>query len=136
MHKDTFVNRHNGPRKHEVEKMLAKIGVSSVDELIDQTIPDNIRLKKPVKVDAAVSEFQYHKDLKKIASKNKSSERTVRQSNVGVHPNNKVAITKHRNGFENKIFLICIERDYAHTPPSSICNYWYCFAHGFGSMSA
>ncbi|HEY6161113.1 MAG TPA: aminomethyl-transferring glycine dehydrogenase [Bacteroidia bacterium] len=71
MHTDKFVNRHNGPRKQEVEKMLARIGASSVDELIAQTIPDTIRLKKPLKVDAAVSEFRYLKDLKKIASKNK-----------------------------------------------------------------
>lgn len=72
MHKDTFVNRHNGPRTLEVEKMLAKIGVNSVDELISQTIPETIRLKKPLNIDGAMSEFEYHKYLKKIASKNKA----------------------------------------------------------------
>jgi glycine dehydrogenase len=72
MIKDTFVNRHNGPRKNEVEKMLQKIGVNSVDELISQTIPDTIRLTKPLNIDAAVSEHQYLKNLKKIASKNKT----------------------------------------------------------------
>ena len=72
MHKDIFVNRHNGPKKQEVEKMLRKIGVNSVDELIDQTIPENIRLKKPLSIGAALSEFQYLKNLKKIASKNKT----------------------------------------------------------------
>src|SRR5688572_13427847 len=71
MHTDTFVNRHNGPRKQEVEKMLSKIGVASVDELIDQTIPETIRLKKPLNIDSAMSEFEYHKYLKKLGSKNK-----------------------------------------------------------------
>lgn len=71
MVKDKFVNRHNGPRKHEVEKMLRKIGVNSVDELINQTIPDAIRLKKPLDIAPAMSEFEYLKYLKKIGAKNK-----------------------------------------------------------------
>src|ERR1700739_1109848 len=69
--KDIFVNRHNGPRENEVKEMLAKIGVSSVDELIDQTVPEKIRLKKPLKVGAAMSEFQYTKHLRALAKKNK-----------------------------------------------------------------
>ncbi|MCC6690274.1 MAG: aminomethyl-transferring glycine dehydrogenase [Bacteroidia bacterium] len=71
MVKDKFVNRHNGPRKHEVEKMLRKIGLNSVDELINQTIPDAIRLKKPLDIAPAMSEFEYLKYLKKIGAKNK-----------------------------------------------------------------
>ena len=42
---DKFVSRHNGPRAAEVKEMLAKIGVSSVDELIGQTVPEKIRLE-------------------------------------------------------------------------------------------
>ncbi|MBI2271502.1 MAG: aminomethyl-transferring glycine dehydrogenase [Bacteroidetes bacterium] len=72
MVKDTFVNRHNGPRTNEVEKMLHKIGVNSVDELISQTIPDGIRLSKSLNINSAATEYQYLKDLKKIASKNKA----------------------------------------------------------------
>lgn len=68
---DQFVARHNGPRKHEVELMLRKIGVSSLDELIDQTIPSSIRLKKPLNVAPALSEFEYYKHLKGLAAKNK-----------------------------------------------------------------
>lgn len=68
---DKFVNRHNGPRENEVKEMLTKIGVSSVDELIGQTVPEKIRLKKPLKVDAAMSEFQYTKHLRALAKKNK-----------------------------------------------------------------
>ena len=45
---DKFVDRHNGPRENDVKLMLSKIGAKSVDELIDQTIPSAIRLKKPL----------------------------------------------------------------------------------------
>src|ERR1700751_5851067 len=68
---DKFVNRHNGPRENEGKEMLAKIGFSSVDELIDQTVPEKIRLKKPLKVAEAMTEFQYSKHLRALAKKNK-----------------------------------------------------------------
>lgn len=68
---DTFVTRHNGPRENEVKEMLKKIGVSSVEELINQTVPTAIRLKEPLKVGAAMSEFQYHKHLRALGKKNK-----------------------------------------------------------------
>lgn len=68
---DTFVSRHNGPRENEVKEMLKKIGVSSVDELINQTVPSNIRLKEPLKVGAALTEFQYLKHLRALGKKNK-----------------------------------------------------------------
>jgi len=68
---DKFVNRHNGPRAKDIEAMLKKIGASSVDELINQTVPASIRLKKPLNLPAGMSEFQYHKHLRAIAAKNK-----------------------------------------------------------------
>ena len=68
---DIFVNRHNGPRKNEVALMLQKIGVSSVDELIDQTIPSAIRLKKPLNLPKGMSEYGYHKHLRALGAKNK-----------------------------------------------------------------
>lgn len=68
---DKFVNRHNGPRDNDITAMLKKIGVRSVDELIDQTIPSAIRLKKPLGLPAALTEYQYHKHLRGIAAKNK-----------------------------------------------------------------
>lgn len=67
---DKFVNRHNGPRANEVTAMLKKIGANSVDELIDQTIPAAIRLKKPLNLPAGLTEFNYHKHLRTLASKN------------------------------------------------------------------
>jgi glycine dehydrogenase len=71
MHTDQFINRHNGPRQHEIDAMLKTINATSVDELINQTVPSAIRLKKPLNIAPALSEFQYHKHLKSIAKKNK-----------------------------------------------------------------
>ncbi|MDQ3049234.1 MAG: glycine dehydrogenase (aminomethyl-transferring), partial [Bacteroidota bacterium] len=68
---DQFVNRHNGPRENDVREMLKKIGAASVDQLIDQTIPEAIRLKKPLNLAAGLTEYQYHKHLRKLAAKNK-----------------------------------------------------------------
>jgi glycine dehydrogenase len=52
--------------------MLAAIGVSSIQELINQTIPESIRLKEPVKLDAPLSEYQVYNKLHEIAKKNKT----------------------------------------------------------------
>ena len=71
MTKDKFVYRHNGPRKNEHSIMLKTIGVNSVDELIEQTIPSSIRLKNPLNIADGLSEDEYFVKIKKIASKNK-----------------------------------------------------------------
>ena len=68
---DKFVNRHNGPRADDIVAMLKKIGASSLDELINQTVPASIRLKQPLNLPAGMTEFQYHKHLRAIAAKNK-----------------------------------------------------------------
>lgn len=68
---DTFVSRHNGPRDHELDEMLKTIGVSSLDELIDQTVPRNIRLRKPLNLPAPLSEHEYLAKIKALAGKNK-----------------------------------------------------------------
>ena len=66
-----FVDRHNGPRQSQIKQMLDVIGVSSIDELIKQTIPSDILLSEPLKLDEHVSEHAYLGRLKEIASKNK-----------------------------------------------------------------
>ncbi len=97
MSTDKFVNRHNGPRASEVNEMLKKIGVSSVDELIEQTVPSAIRLKQPLKVGAAMSEYQYIKHLKKQSQKNK-----VLRSYIGLgYYNNILPAVIQRNILEN-----------------------------------
>lgn len=71
MSTDKFTRRHIGPSEKETQEMLRTIGVASVDELIEQTIPSAIRLKKPLALAEGLSEFEYHKQLKVTASKNK-----------------------------------------------------------------
>ncbi len=68
---DNFVQRHNGPRDQEIDQMIGKIGVSSLDELIDKTVPKTIRLDKPMPLGKGISEFEYLQKLRKIAAKNK-----------------------------------------------------------------
>ena len=63
--------RHIGPNEKETQEMLKTIGVSSIDELIDKTVPEAIRLKKPLDVAGPVSEHQYLNELRQTASKNK-----------------------------------------------------------------
>lgn len=77
--------------------MLAKIGASSVDELISQTVPPNIRLKQPLRVAPAMSEFQYTKHLKALGKKNK-----VFRSYIGLgYYNNILPAVIQRNVLEN-----------------------------------
>ncbi len=71
IHPDEFVNRHIGPRNKDLDLMRTKCGAESIDALIDETIPANIRLDKKLKINPALSEHQFIRQLKKTASKNK-----------------------------------------------------------------
>lgn len=68
---DSFQLRHIGPRKEEIQTMLDAIGVKSIDELIDQTVPASIRLKQPLKVDAGMTEYEFDAHINEVAAKNK-----------------------------------------------------------------
>lgn len=68
---EKFESRHIGPDHRQVEEMLKVVKATSVDELISQTIPAGIRLKKPLKLPAAKSEFAFLNDFKKTAAKNR-----------------------------------------------------------------
>src|ERR1700709_970070 len=70
-YQEKFQSRHIAPNQADTAKMLNTIGVSSLDELIDQTIPAGIRLKNPLSLPPAKSEFDYLNALKQTASKNK-----------------------------------------------------------------
>jgi glycine dehydrogenase len=69
--KSEFIGRHIGPNESEIAQMLQVIGTSSVEELISLTVPNSIRLKAPLQTGEPVSEYEYLKELKKIADKNK-----------------------------------------------------------------
>lgn len=68
---EKFEGRHIGPDAHQTEEMLKVIKAKSIDELIGQTIPSAIRLKKPLNLPAAQSEYQFLQEFKKLASQNK-----------------------------------------------------------------
>lgn len=67
----TFEARHNGPDNHEVAEMLKVVGVDSLDTLIDQTVPANIRMQEPLNLPEAKSEFEFLNEFKALASKNR-----------------------------------------------------------------
>ncbi len=51
--------------------MLQKIGVKSLDELIDKTIPANIRLKEPLALPKTMTEYEFGQHITGLAAKNK-----------------------------------------------------------------
>lgn len=68
---DNFDHRHIGPTESEQAKMLRELGVSSLADLIDQTVPSSIRATAPLSLPPAQSEFSLLKELKAIAAQNK-----------------------------------------------------------------
>ena len=95
---DNFVDRHTGLNtKEDLAQMLATIGVGSVEELLQQVIPQNIRLKKDLDLPAAMSEYEYAQHIAALAAKN----RTLRSFiGMGYYPNVVPAVVS-RNVFEN-----------------------------------
>jgi glycine dehydrogenase len=67
---DTFVHRHIGPTDSDVRDMLALLGISSVSELIQQTIPHSIRFDHPLAIGPGGGEFETLQRLRQIAEKN------------------------------------------------------------------
>jgi glycine dehydrogenase len=68
---DVFAPRHIGPSDEDAAEMLKLIGVESIDQLIDQTVPKAIRIKRPLKLGKARAEHDFLVELKALASKNK-----------------------------------------------------------------
>jgi len=68
---NNFISRHNGPGKDEADIMLKAIGVNTLEQLIDQTVPASIRLPKPLNLPAGLNEYEYLNHIKALASKNK-----------------------------------------------------------------
>src|SRR5690349_1939123 len=69
---EKFETRHIGPDAHQVEEMLKTVKAATLDELIDQTIPAKIRLKKKLTLPAPQSEFQFLENFRRLAAKNKT----------------------------------------------------------------
>lgn len=71
MNTDSFALRHIGPRESDLPEMLETVGVSSMDQLIYETVPDDILLKKPLNLETAMSEQEYLEHITELSSKNK-----------------------------------------------------------------
>jgi glycine dehydrogenase len=83
-YQEQFKNRHIAPNAADTQEMLKTIGVKSIDELIDQTVPANIRLKQALRLPEALSEANYLSKLKQTASKNKVFKSYIGQGYYGV----------------------------------------------------
>ena len=69
--KDDFTCRHNGPAVSEQQKMLDVIGVKTMDELIEKTVPAAIRLPKPLDLPDGMTEGEYLNHIHALMAKNK-----------------------------------------------------------------
>ncbi len=76
---DDFIRRHLGPREDEIQAMLQELGLESLDDLIEQTVPHKIQIEKPLAVDSSMSEAETLAYLKSLADKN-----TVAKSFIGM----------------------------------------------------
>lgn len=80
---DDFISRHIGPQldenSNDINSMLETVGVSSLDELMDKTVPESIRIREPLAIDESRSEKEALDYLRGLASKNK-----VNKSYIGM----------------------------------------------------
>ena len=82
-HPDIFESRHIGPNQDEIIEMVKVCGVNSIDQLIEETVPANIKLKNKLKLDDPLSEYEFINHINGIASKNKIYKSYI---GMGYHP--------------------------------------------------
>lgn len=68
---DSFQRRHLGISNEELETMLSTIGVDSMEQLINETVPDGIRMDRELNIPPSMTEYEYLKHIKNMAGKNK-----------------------------------------------------------------
>jgi glycine dehydrogenase len=68
---DSFVRRHVGPGEADIAEMLAQLGYDTLDDLVDATVPEGIRLRQPLAIHAAMGEHEALASLRAIARKNR-----------------------------------------------------------------
>lgn len=93
----SFALRHIGPRPDEQKAMLNTIGVTSIEQLVSETIPAGIRLKKDLDLNPAMSEQEYSNHINKLSQLNKVYKSYI---GLGYHPSNLPAVIQ-RNILEN-----------------------------------
>ena len=97
MNTNNFALRHIGPRELDCKKMLETIGVDSIDQLIYETIPDEIRLKSDLNLENAMSEQEYLSHIHELSKHNKTYKTYI---GLGYHPTILPAVIQ-RNILEN-----------------------------------
>lgn len=97
MKTDAFALRHLGPRETDLSEMLKTVGVETLDQLIYETVPDNIRLKNELDLDAPMTEYEYLNHIQELGKKNKVFKSYI---GLGYHPAIVPAVIQ-RNIFEN-----------------------------------
>lgn len=97
MRTDAFALRHLGPRESDLNHMFKTVGVESLDQLIFETIPDDIRLKNDLNLDAPMTEYEYLTHIQELGKKNKVFKSYI---GLGYHPAIVPAVIQ-RNIFEN-----------------------------------
>ncbi|NVK54749.1 MAG: aminomethyl-transferring glycine dehydrogenase [Alteromonadaceae bacterium] len=95
--KNAFVGRHIGPNEQEIQQMLDKVGASSLDDLINQTVPNSICLDKPIETGQGATEVEALAALKATASKNKINRSFIGMGYYDTHVPNVIL----RNVLEN-----------------------------------
>ena len=97
MRTDAFALRHIGPRENDLQHMLKTIGVDSIERLVYETLPDDIRLKAPLQLDPAMTEYEFANHIQELGNKNK-----VFQSYIGLGYHQAIVpAVIQRNIFEN-----------------------------------
>lgn len=97
MNTNAFALRHIGPGKDDQNEMLKTIGVDSLDQLIYETIPDDIRLKTELHLDNPMTEYEYLNHIHELSKKNKIFKSYI---GLGYHPTIVPAVIQ-RNILEN-----------------------------------
>ena len=97
MNTDSFALRHIGPRRKDLPNMLKTIGVASMEQLVHETIPDDIRLKEDLSLAPALSEQEYLEHINELAEKNLIFKTYI---GLGYHQANTPAVIQ-RNILEN-----------------------------------
>jgi glycine dehydrogenase len=96
-YQEDFKDRHIAPNQADTNAMLSTLGLSTIDELIEQTVPERIRLKSAMNLPAAKSEKEYLESLKQTASQNKVFKSYIGQGYYDTITPNVIL----RNVFEN-----------------------------------
>lgn len=97
MDTNAFALRHIGPREEDQKLMLEALGLNTLDELIYETIPDNIRLKNGLNLDEPMTEYEYLLHIHDLSKKNKARKTYI---GLGYHPTVMPAVIQ-RNVLEN-----------------------------------